>query len=116
MAKKATRLALCFCAVALSPVTASLPGDGGAPGRPNLLFILTDDQRADMVGAHGNPHVKTPSLDRLARRGFAFREAHIMGANQGAVCAPSRTARATAGPRCRCRRTSCPCTRSTTAG
>jgi arylsulfatase A-like enzyme len=34
--------------------------------------------------------VETPSLDRLARRGFAFREAHIMGANQGAVCAPSR--------------------------
>ena len=90
MARKATRLALCFCAVALSPATPSLPADGGAPARPNILFILSDDQRADTIGAHGNPYVETPSLDRLARRGFAFREAHIMGANQGAVCAPSR--------------------------
>jgi len=51
---------------------------------------VTDDQRADALGAWGNPYIQTPTLDRLARRGFSFREAHIMGSHHGAVCAPSR--------------------------
>ena len=33
--------------------------------RPNVLFVLTDDQRADTIGALGNPVIKTPNLDRL---------------------------------------------------
>ena len=41
---------------------------------PNILFILSDDQRFDTVGALGNPHIHTPNLDDLARRGFAFRQ------------------------------------------
>ncbi len=60
------------------------------PARPNILFLFTDDQRADALGAYGNPYVRTPTLDELARRGFNFREAHIMGSHHGAVCAPSR--------------------------
>ncbi len=39
--------------------------------RPNVLFVITDDQRWDTVGALGNSEVKTPNLDRLARRGTA---------------------------------------------
>ena len=35
--------------------------------RPNVLFLLTDDQRADTIAALGNPVIKTPNLDRLAR-------------------------------------------------
>ncbi len=40
--------------------------------QPNVLFILSDDQRFDTIGALGNPHVVTPNLDDLAYRGVAF--------------------------------------------
>lgn len=40
--------------------------------RPNVLFLLSDDQRFDTVHALGNPHIHTPNLDRLADGGFAF--------------------------------------------
>lgn len=64
---------------------------GAAPPRPNFVFLLTDDQRADTIRALGNRHIQTPNLDRLVRAGTSFREAHIMGSPQhGAVCQPSR--------------------------
>ncbi len=59
-------------------------------GRPNVLFILTDDQQAHAVGASGNPHIETPHIDRLARRGTVFTNAYCMGSQHGAVCMPSR--------------------------
>lgn len=61
-----------------------------APARPNVLFLLTDDQRADTIHSLGNRNIQTPTMDRLARAGVSFTEAHIMGAMQGAVCVPSR--------------------------
>jgi arylsulfatase A-like enzyme len=60
------------------------------PKRPNVLFLVTDDQRADTIAALGNPVIKTPNLDKLARRGFVFRNAYCMGSTMGAVCNPSR--------------------------
>src|SRR5438132_3444608 len=60
------------------------------PPRPNILFLFADDQRADTVAAWGNPHIKTPNLDRLAGRGFSFRNNYTFGSNSGAVCVPSR--------------------------
>lgn len=57
---------------------------------PNILFLFSDDQRADTIRALGNRQIRTPNLDRLARQGTAFTQAHIMGAMQGAVCMPSR--------------------------
>ena len=39
-----------------------------APGQPNILFLFADDQRADTIAAHGNPHIKTPNLDKLVER------------------------------------------------
>ncbi len=45
---------------------------GPSPARPNIVFILTDDQRWDALGAAGNRIVKTPNLDRLAARGVMF--------------------------------------------
>jgi arylsulfatase A-like enzyme len=65
-------------------------GSALAAPRPNILFLLSDDQRADTIHALGNPRVQTPNLDRLCREGMAFSQAHIMGALQGAVCVPSR--------------------------
>lgn len=58
--------------------------------KPNILFILTDDQRFDTIHALGNPQIHTPNLDRLAARGTAFTHAHIPGGTSGAVCMPSR--------------------------
>jgi arylsulfatase A-like enzyme len=58
--------------------------------KPNVLFLLTDDQRADTIGAMGNPAIKTPAMDSLVRRGFAFRNAYVLGGNVPAVCTPSR--------------------------
>jgi len=58
--------------------------------RLNVLFLLSDDQRADTIAAHGNPHIRTPNLDRLAAMGFSFRQNYCFGGNSGAVCVPSR--------------------------
>ena len=53
--------------------------------RPNIIFLMTDQQRWDCVGAL-NPQVKTPNLDRIARQGILFRQA----ACQAPLCVPSR--------------------------
>lgn len=58
--------------------------------RPNVLFLLADDMRADSIAALGNPDVKTPHLDGLVRAGRVFTNAYCFGANQPAVCTPSR--------------------------
>ncbi len=58
--------------------------------RPNILFFFTDDQRYDTIHALGNPHIHTPALDSLVRKGTAFTQAHIMGGSCPAVCMPSR--------------------------
>jgi arylsulfatase A-like enzyme len=64
---------------------------GGTTGRrPNVLFILTDDQRQDTIAALGNRHIVTPNLDGLVRSGVNFRNAYCMGGFVGAVCLPAR--------------------------
>lgn len=60
---------------------------GAAPERrPNILWICTDQQRYDTIGALGNSHVHTPNLDRLVREGVAFTHAYC----QSPICTPSR--------------------------
>jgi len=59
--------------------------------RPNILFLLTDDQRADTIHALGNDAIQTPNLDRLARSGLVFKNAYCMGSDMSAVCFPSRS-------------------------
>lgn len=61
-----------------------------AQNRPNILFLFSDDQRADALGAAGNPYIQTPNLDRLAAQGVRFTNNYCMGSHHGAVCAPSR--------------------------
>ena len=61
-----------------------------AQDRPNVLFFLTDDQRADTISALGNPHIQTPVLDSLVERGYVFNNNYCFGSNLGAVCLPSR--------------------------
>jgi arylsulfatase A-like enzyme len=58
-----------------------------APPRPNVLFIAIDDLN-DWVGClGGHPQAQTPHIDRLARRGTSFTNAHC----QAPICMPSRT-------------------------
>jgi len=47
------------------------------PSRPNVLFIMTDQQRFDTISALNNDDIYTPNLDRLTRRGLTF--THAMG-------------------------------------
>ncbi len=56
--------------------------------RPNIVFILTDDQRADALGCAGNDVIHTPNLDALAGRGVRFANAFVTLS----ICSPSRAA------------------------
>ena len=67
-----------------------LPLLAGAADRPNIIFLFADDQRADTIGAHGNPHIQTPNLDRLSNGGYSFRRNYCAGSYSGAVCVASR--------------------------
>ena len=58
--------------------------------QPNILLLFADDQRPDTIGAHGNPYIRTPNIDRLVAEGFSFRRTYCLGAQGGAVCVPSR--------------------------
>lgn len=64
--------------------------DREPPRRPNVLLLFADDQRPDAVGAFGNPHIRTPNLDRIVNAGFRFARNYCMGSVHGAVCQPSR--------------------------
>ena len=54
--------------------------------RPNVLLILTDQQRYDSLGCNGNPYARTPNIDALAKQGTVF-SWHI---SSNPVCMPSR--------------------------
>lgn len=58
--------------------------------KPNVLFILADDLRADALGCYGNNVIKTPNTDRIAETGMLFKNSYIMGGHHGAISAPSR--------------------------
>ena len=61
---------------------------GGIAGkRPNIIFILTDDQGFGDVSANGNPVLKTPNMDRLHDEGVRFADFHV-----SPTCAPTRSA------------------------
>ena len=58
--------------------------------RPNILLLLTDDQRTNTIRALGNREIITPNMDKLVRGGTSFSNAYILGSPSAAVCAPSR--------------------------
>lgn len=88
------RANLILLSAALAAATVlSNPALGQDPPRrrPNVLLIVSDNQRPDTIAALGNKHIRTPSLDRLVRAGFVFNNAYFMGSTTGATCLPSRT-------------------------
>ena len=56
--------------------------------RPNILFIMTDQQRFDTIATLGNPDIFTPNLDRLVQRGAVMARAY----SDSPVCVPARYA------------------------
>jgi arylsulfatase A-like enzyme len=61
------------------------------PQKPNILFIIADDQCYNTIHELGNREVITPTLDELARRGTVFTTTYNMGGWNGAICIASRT-------------------------
>ncbi|MBP8128822.1 MAG: sulfatase-like hydrolase/transferase [Candidatus Hydrogenedentes bacterium] len=76
-------------AAAAATAAAAMPGPRAqaAPRRkPNLLFLWTDEQRADTIDVYGNPRIQSPNLSRLASESVVFRNAYV----SQPVCTPSR--------------------------
>ena len=65
-----------------------ISGFASADERPNILFCISDDQSYAHTGANGDPVVKTPAFDRIAREGLRFTHAFC----DAPTCGPSRSA------------------------
>ncbi len=71
---------------AARPTAAPRNAERGPAVPPNIIFILTDDQRWDALGYAGNKLIHTPEMDRLARQGVYFKNASV----STPICAASR--------------------------
>ena len=70
-------------------VAGAVRGQGqGRSSRPNVLFVMTDQQRADCWGAAGNRVIRTPNMDRIAQEGARFTAAY----SATPTCTPARSA------------------------
>ncbi len=65
---------------------AIVPSSAVAAGRPNIIFFLSDDHRADFLSCAGHPIVQTPVIDSLAENGVRFENAFVTTS----ICAASR--------------------------
>ena len=81
------RAVLTFTAGWLCVSIAPAFGADEGPKRPNVVLIIADDLGRDDCGAFGNPHVRTPNIDRLAREGMRFDRAFVTASS----CSPSRS-------------------------
>ncbi len=79
-------LTLCLLVSTLAPVHTALGVQPKVEERPNLIFILTDDQRWDTLGFAGNEIIQTPHMDQLAEDGFYFENSFVTTP----ICATSR--------------------------
>jgi arylsulfatase A-like enzyme len=64
--------------------------DSAKKSKPNILFLLADDQKADALGCAGNTYIRTPNIDNLAESGVRFTNSYVMGGHTAAISAPSR--------------------------
>lgn len=75
--------------MAVGAATAPLMSRGAVPaigGKPNFLVICCDQLQSYALACNGNPDIKTPNIDRLAREGCSFRRAYC----NNSVCMPAR--------------------------
>jgi len=80
-----TRCAIAAAAVALT-YSQTLAVAAADSERPNVVLIMTDNHGAWSLGCYGNPDIRTPNIDRLARQGLLFTRCH----SSNAVCSPTR--------------------------
>ncbi|MBM4068423.1 MAG: sulfatase [Planctomycetes bacterium] len=76
----------CFWLPAIVLFLAAPVSAHDAATRPNILVLLTDDQRFDMLGCAGNRIIQTPSMDSLAKNGIRFTNAFVTTS----ICPTSR--------------------------
>jgi arylsulfatase A-like enzyme len=81
----------CLARFLLAGILGLIATSRAAEDRPNILFIISDDQAPDMMGALGHPEVQTPHLDRLVKAGTTFTRCFNQGSWSAAVCVASRT-------------------------
>ncbi len=74
---------IALAALALTPGRTT----AAEPAVRNVLFLVSDDLKASVLGCYGNAVCETPNIDRLAAGGMVFERAYC----QGTVCGPSRT-------------------------
>ncbi|MGM9790379.1 MAG: sulfatase-like hydrolase/transferase [Candidatus Cryptobacteroides sp.] len=90
MNNKKLLIPLCL-APAMSGIQAfAQNGNAGEQGRPDILFLLTDDQSFNTIRSLGNGYADTPNMDELVRSGVCFTQTHVMGGFNGAISQPSR--------------------------
>jgi len=83
--RKNTLLFILFIILYISNISISQAQQRNAD-KPNIIFILTDDQRFDAIGYAGNEFVETPEMDDLAKSGTYFKSAIVTTP----ICAASR--------------------------
>ena len=84
--RKGFLLLIAISAIFVARVSSATVETRGDERRPNVLILMADDHRADIMGVAGDPMVVTPNMDRLAAEGIRF--THF--ASQSPVCIPSR--------------------------
>ena len=77
---------LTLATLLLAPLAALHAADAPNPTRPNILFIMVDEMKWNVMSCAGHEIVKTPHLDQLAREGTRFATAYTVAP----ICTPSR--------------------------
>ena len=80
------RLSQLFVLMIIVATSVSCSNKGAFDEQPNIIFILTDDQRWDALGYAGNDIIQTPEMDKLATEGVYFEKAFVTTP----ICAASR--------------------------
>src|SRR5260370_26381790 len=76
----------CFAGVIVLGTAPLVLGQPPArPKKPNVIVIITDDQGHGDLGIHGNPKIRTPSLDKFARQSVRMKNFYV-----SPVCSPTR--------------------------
>src|SRR6476659_5810325 len=64
----------------------TMSASGQQRRRPNVVFVITDDQGFGDLSIHGNPYLQTPNIDAIAQQGVQFTQFHV-----STVCSPTRS-------------------------
>ncbi len=80
------RMVIIWTAVFMPMSLSWCMGAESPSGRPNILFVFTDDQAQSCVGCLGNPHIQTPNIDQLVADGVLFNNAFVTTA----ICCSNR--------------------------